>query len=140
MWDVLKVVLHLADTAARWYIVRALSMAAPRRFRDRRRRDPNNVQVPPLVVATMATAIDNPGQIRVFFNAALDADQLQLDLITVDAISPISAVNVPSEGPNVIDLEFPDPLTLPYPIEFALGSGPPFGPNVPGGQSKLWLE
>lgn len=140
MWGFLRLVLHLADHAARWYIVRALTMAAPRHFRDRRRRDANNLRIPPGMAACTATIGPDPANVRVTFSAALDAGQLDLAHIFVDAINPTAAANVPTEGPNVIDLTFADPVNPAVMGEFALGEMEPFGPNIVGVLSRLYVE
>lgn len=130
MWTFLRLVATLSDHAARWYILRALTMAAPRRFRDRRRRDPMNIRdTPNGCLVSAALAADPSDTLVLGFNAAISPTLTMFEAWnfageTATAINQLSAreVEITLSNPIAVGVLID---TQPYDPTF-------FGPNIVG--------
>lgn len=134
MWGFVRNLLHLLDAFARWYIVRSLEMAAPRRFKDRRRRDPMNIENPPLAAAIMCE-IDggDPSDFVLTYNCPVT----KVGSISGVAVDEVSVVGGVQTAPNQITFTAAGPLSGGERVDCGPFVNLTPGPNTTWGVSAL---
>ncbi len=139
MFAWIRLVLNLTDAIAKWYILRALTMAAPRHYKNRRKNDPMNFRVGPHGAAVRVDS-DNatPSTILVTFNCPVDASRLDIAAWLLDGNNPDGPPTQTTTTTVTVTTAAPTGSATPANILWTNANG--FGPNITPIESILYIN